>query len=186
MRAGDPASFDESKNQVVRPFNLVAMYFDSATLFVNSTPYDITFDGDIYLGVGTLGGFNAIPESTDGQAKSVDFTLSGIPTEYISIAFNEEYQGRPVNAWIGFLDTDHTMSLTPILAGSWKMDTMDIDMGKTAKISLKAESKMIDFRRAKAHLYTNEDQQRAFPDDKGLQFVNEMAQKREIVWGRKN
>lgn len=186
MRDGTTASFDESKASSTVAVNLVKLDFDSAPLYMNSSPYSLVFNGDTYLGVGNLGAISIIQEGTDLQARGIELTLSGIPPELISIALSETYQGRDCEIYLGFLASSHEHSsliADPVQLGSWLMDTMDIVMGKTATISLLAESRLIRWDKPRASRYTNEEQQHRFAGDKGLEFVAQMAEK-QLVWGR--
>ena len=183
MRDGTSASIEASKADGVIPVNFVSLDFDAASVHVNSTPYPITFGGNEYLGVGNLGSVSGLQEGADIQARGVELTLSGIPPELISIALGEEYQGRPIRIWIGFLDENHSLIVDPVNLGIWRMDTMDISLGKTATISVKAESRLSDWNRPRSKRYTNEEQQKNYPTDKGLEFVPEMVAK-SLLWGK--
>jgi len=63
-----------------------------------------------------------------------------------------------------------------------RMDTMNIALGKTATITLTAESRLIDWSRPRIRRYTNADQQERFSADKGFEFVSDTVEI-EIVWG---
>ena len=55
--------------------------------------HDICGSGD-YLGIGTLGRITSVSETTEVAAKNMDLTLSGIPTEYVTLALSGSYRGR--------------------------------------------------------------------------------------------
>lgn len=165
----------------VRPVYLVRMAFDS-TVLVNSSPYTITYNSEDYLGVGTLGAIEAIQEGAEMQAYGVKFTISGIPSEYISIALGEHYQGNDVKVYLALLDEDHAL-IDAVLIWNGRMDTMDIDMGDTATITVTAESYLADWDRPRIRRYNDADQQQEYPGDKGLEFVEQMVEK-TILWGR--
>jgi len=57
------------------------------------------------------------------------------------------------------------------------------DGSETATIQVTVENRLIEFERTRVRRYTAEDQKIDYPNDKGLEFVAEMAEK-EIVWGR--
>jgi len=64
------------------------------------------------------------------------------------------------------------------------MDEMNIDEGPDfGTIELKVENKLIDLERARVRRYTSGYQKSKFPNDKGLDFVEDLQDK-EIVWGR--
>ena len=56
------------------------------------------------------------------------------------------------------------------------------DNGEIATITVTAESKLIDLDRSRERRYTSEDLKIDFPDDKGLEYIDDLQDK-EIVWG---
>lgn len=172
----------ESDN--LSPFLAVDLSFDGGN-FVTWTGYgNITFGGTTYIGGGDFLNVSQISETADIQANGINITLSGIPSDLISSALNETYQGRPAKLYLGVLDGNGAVVADPYLIFSGRMDTMGIeDTGDTANISLTAESRLIDLERSRERRYTSEDQKIDYPNDKGLEFIADLQEK-EIVWGR--
>jgi len=168
---------------VVWPVTLVELDFASGFVRANSAPITIAFSGNDFLGVGNLGSVDAVKEGADLTARGINLQLSGIPSGLVSTALGEDYQGRSCKVWLGLLDSDHVLIADPVLIFDGRMDTMDIQMGDTAAINVSAESRLADWDRPRVRRYTNEDQQQAFPLDKGLEFVPQMVSK-QIIWGR--
>lgn len=160
----------------------VEMDFPSGFLRVNNSAQTFTWDSKSWIGVGALGSIDAIQETSDMSAAGLAFNISGIATEYISVALGQKYQGRSCKVWFAPLDADHQVIADPIGSFNYHMDTMDIEVGATATIRVTAESRLIDWERAPVSRYTNEEQQRLYPGDLGLEFVPQMAEK-EIRWG---
>jgi hypothetical protein len=103
----------------------------------------------------------------------------------ISIVLGEQYQGRAAKLYIGFLDpSTGQLVATPELLDQGRMDVSDIDEGQELTVSISAESRIAAWDRAIVRRYTDSDQQARFAGDKGLEFVDQAAQK-EINWGRK-
>ncbi len=172
-----------SQEEVVRPVVLARLDFAGGVVAANSGNINIDYAGDTYLGVGALGGISAVREASESQPYSINLSLTGIESSYISIALNEHYQGRDARIYVGLLDSDHQLIDNPVLIFRGRMDTMDITMGKTASIDLKVQSRMVDWDRPRVQRYNNEDQIARYPDDKGLEFVPQMVEK-TIIWGR--
>ena len=85
---------------------------------------------------------------------------------------------------LGAMDASNGVISDPAIIFSGFMDTMTInDGGETATIQVTVENRLIEFERTRVRRYTAEDQKIDYPNDKGLEFVAEMAEK-EIVWGR--
>jgi hypothetical protein len=66
------------------------------------------------------------------------------------------------------------------------MDQMNIsDSADTSTIELKVENKLIDLERARIARFTSGYQKSIYPNDKGLDFVEDLQDKK-ITWGRKS
>jgi hypothetical protein len=147
----------------------------------NKTFNDIGGSGE-YLGVGTLGGISTITETTEVSAKTMDLTLSGIPTEYVSLALSGSYRGRDVVAYLVLFNTAMS-SYEQVTLFRGYMDQMLIMEGSDfSNITVKCESRLIELNRPKDVRYTDEAQKQLYPTDKGLEFVASMADK-SIYWG---
>ncbi len=167
----------------LKPFFALDLEFDGGN-FVAWTGYgNITFGGTTYFGSGDFLNVSQISETADIQANGINITLSGIPSDLISSALNETYQGRPAKLYLGLLDDNNAVVSDPYLMFSGRMDTMGIeDSGDTANIGLTAESRLIDLERSRERRYTSEDQKIDYPTDKGLEFIADLQDK-EIIWG---
>lgn len=159
-------------------------YLDlDSELYITNAPFTITWDGHEWLGVGTFGNVSQVTEGAMLQMYSLTFTLSGIPLEYIQQSLGTYYQGRSAKLWVALLDNNFQIIDSPLLVFHGRMDTMDIELGETATISVNAESRLTDWNRPRISRYTHEDQQMRYPDDNGLEFVA-VAAEQEILWGR--
>jgi hypothetical protein len=146
----------------------------------------ITWNGYDWLGVGVLGGISAIEETGELGRKTVTYTLTGLPNDLISVVLGEQYQGRAANLYIGFLDkVTGVLVSNPYLLDKGRMDTTAIEEGDTLSITLTVENVMSAWQRPQIRRYNNIAQQARFPNDLGLEFVSQAANK-EIFWGRKS
>lgn len=161
----------------------VDMDFASGHVRLHTGAGTITWDGKQFLGVGQFGGISVIQESVDLRADTVEFKLSGVPSEYISTALNENYKHRDVTAYLMYIDSAGVLVSDPMTLWSGRMDTMPITLGASATIVVRAESRLADWMRPRSSRYTNEEQQQRFSGDKGLEFVSQMVEK-ELIWGR--
>ncbi len=171
------------KADVARPVILAQLDFMSGTVRATSAPFDVTANGEVFTGVGNLGAISAVPEGAELQSYAVELTLSGIPAQLISLALADQYQGREAKLYLALLDAQHRVSGTPLLLFRGQMDTLDIELGQTATLTLTVQSRMADWERPRLRRYTHEDQRAMYPDDKGFEFVGQMAEK-SIYWGR--
>lgn len=156
--------------------------FASGFVRVTNAAYDFNWNGFTWTGVGNLGSIEAVKEGAELQMYGIGLRLSGIPSELVSIALGEHYQGRSAKIWLAPLTSDYQIIADPILLWSGRMDTMQIEMGDTASITVTAESRLVDWERPRIRRYNHEDQIGEYSTDKGLEFVTQATEK-EVVWG---
>ena len=167
-------------DNVIEPFFAVELMFDSGPLRLWSGIGAKTLDGEEYTGAGNFLRVSDIQETAEIQAAGATLTLSGVPSELLSLALNEPYQQRRARIFFGLMGAADDMA--EIFTA--RMDQMTLaEEPETCTIQLTVENILVDLERARVARYTNNDQQSRFPGDKGLEFV-ESLQKREVFWGR--
>lgn len=152
-------------------------------LYLSTLPYSFVWNGITWIGAGNLGSISSIGENTDLQAQGVSLTLAGIDPGLISIALSEQYQGKQCQIWFCPLDANGQLIGNPIRIFNGRVDTMNIEAGSSATITLSAESALVDFFRVRASRFNDAEQQTRFPGDLGLSYVAQVVEK-EIQWGR--
>jgi hypothetical protein len=178
-----PTMTAEVTGAVLRPCFFVQAHFLSGDLFLWSGVGTVKWNGQAWLGVGTLGQISAIQESAAVQANNVTLTLSGIPSDLLGKAVNETRQGYPVQIWFGSLGDDNNVLADPLKCFAGLMDVPSIEEGDdTSTISITVENILVDLQRSRERRYTHEDQQIDFPGDLGFQYVVGI-QNWNGVWG---
>jgi len=169
-------------DDVIEPFFAIELLFDGNEILRLWTGIgEATIDGNTYTGTGNLLNVSAIEETTEIAVRGATLTLSGVPSEVVSLALSEPYQGRVCNIYFGIVSGNTYSNLTEIFSGY--MDEMNIDEGPdTATVELKVENKLIDLERARVARYTSQYQKSLYPDDKGFDFV-ESIQLKKTLWG---
>lgn len=168
-----------------RPFYAVEfLYTQPLRMWTGYGEFNI-FSQD-YLGLGNLISIGQVQESADTKASGINITLSGLDTSVLSGAFNETQQGIVVHLYFGVLTiTDNALAIvdTPYQIFSGTVDTVSIaEDGQTSTIAYTIESKLISLEKALNFRYTDQDQKFFFPNDKGLEFVDDV-QNKSIDWG---
>lgn len=155
--------------------------FESETLRLWTGYGQIVYNGNTYIGGGNLIAISPYQETQDLQAQGLRFSLSGITSDSLSLAFQEEYQGNPCRLYIATIDEDRTViSAYKFFTGI--MDFIDVsDDGKESKLILSAENIMTQLKRVKVSRYTDEDQKSKYPTDQGLSLISQLQDK-ELVW----
>lgn len=160
----------------------VEMDFPSGFLRVNNSAVTFPWNGYDWLGVGRLGTIERVQEGTTLEARGLAFRISGVPPEHVATALGQQYQGRSCKVWLALLDAGHAVIAEPVLVFWGRMDTMDIELGASATISVSAESRLADWDRPRVRRYNAEDQAITDPTDKGFEFVPQMVEK-QLLWG---
>jgi len=175
---------DVTTATLVRPIILVEAEFDSSDVLMWSGTGDLDWDGKTWIGTGQLLNVDAMEESVEMKAVGTSVTLNGIPSDLLSLALQEDYQGRPLTVYLGAFDDSGEVISSPVVIFKGRMDIMTIsESGDTASIQVTVENRLIDFERTRERRFTSEDQKIDFPNDKGFEFVSTIQDK-EIVWGR--
>jgi len=166
------------------PIVIIKAEFDGGDLRLWSGIGDLTYSSETYTGVGNIMALREITETTSLEATGIEITLSGIASSIIAIALAENYQGRPITVWFGALNNSGAIIADPYQIFKGRMDVLEImESGETATVTMKCESRLIDFNRVKVKRYTSEDQKALYSGDKGCDFVARL-QDQQLVWGR--
>lgn len=167
-----------------RPFYLAEIQFTSGVSRMWTGIGNITWNSQTWIGLGSLAQVSAISQNSDVSAENITLTLSGIPSDLVSQAINECRQNYSVQVWLGFLNDSNQIIVDPVLLFSGHMDVPTVqDGGETCTILITAENPLVDLQRSSSRRYTHDDQQIAFPGDRGFQFVASI-QTWNGVWGR--
>lgn len=140
---------------------------------------NLSLDGNTYTGAGELLDISELRESSDIAAYGATLTLSGIPSDLLSRALDEPYQGRRAIVKFG-VDISGAKTSTVVFTG--EMDQMTVKAGpQTSTISLDVESRLVDLERARIRRYTDADQRARYPDDQAFEFVTRL-QNESLQW----
>lgn len=201
-----PAMIAEYSSGHVNPVVMAEMFFDSGTLRLWTGYGTLDWGDNAFFGGGNLIGVSPIEETQELQAKGIVCTLSGIPTNILALSLGERSRGRNFRLYLasattkryvatedgpgrveledgsGFILLENQLVDSPYRIFSGLMDTIEItNNGETADVRMSVESILITGQRQKIRRYTNEDQRKRFPNDRGLEFINQLQDK-ELVW----
>jgi len=166
--------------------SLVLVYLDfvSGAVRVTNAGYTVTWGGYNWLGIGNLGGIDAIQEGAALQMYGCSLTLTGIPPELIAEGLTpSDYQGRTATIYLAPLTEHYAFIADPVVVFKGRMDVADIELGETATISMTVESRLVDWERPRTRRYNHEDQIAAHPGDMGMQYVDQVVSM-DLKWGR--
>lgn len=161
--------------------HLVEMGFASGLIRVTDAAHSLSWDGNLYTGLGNLGQIDEIKETATGEVTGLRFQIAGPLSGYVSIALGEHVQGAPVTVRVAFFNETHVVVRAPI---EWlgRVDTMTVaDTPDNAIIQVTAESRVTDWQRPKERRHNLEDHHIEYPSDMFYEFLPTMVEK-EIVW----
>jgi hypothetical protein len=94
------ANLDDS---VIYPFFAIDMLFDTTPIRSWTGLGNISYGGNEYIGTGNLLNFSSVEETTEISVKGATVSLSGIPSDLLSLALATPYQGRVCNIYFGMI-----------------------------------------------------------------------------------
>lgn len=200
------------------PFFAVELMFDTRVVQfggqeVTSEPLyfwtglgEITIGGITYTGAGQFLQISSVTETADLRAAGATVVMSGLPTDVISLALQEPYQGRIARIKFGMMNANKANAveedgglftledtgdldfsegdpavLIPLFTGY--MDQMNIKEGPDdCTVTLSIENKLVDLEVSKTRRYTSEYAKQRDPNDTAFDFINDL-QNRQLSWG---
>jgi hypothetical protein len=168
----------------LRPAIFVEAHFQSGPVYLWTGFGSVTWSGQIWLGIGTLGEISTIEEGGSLEARGISIGLSAFDSNLLPLVVDEVSQGLPVIVRLGLFDSSGTLIADPVISFAGRMDQPTLTMsGETASISINCENRLVDMNIAVDRRYTDEDQKLDYPSDRGFEWVNAI-QEVTIIWGR--
>lgn len=156
----------------------------SSPLNLNTSNLDLVVSGTTYYGTKGLGRIGAM-QDTASELRGLQFELSGVPSDLLSLALSEPVQGKAVRIKAAILDPSTYAVLDVRLRWAGRLDVMAISDGEPAgTISVTAEHAGIDLVRPASSMYTDAEQQRLATGDLFFQFLADQVEQR-VVWPAK-
>jgi hypothetical protein len=171
---------------VVPIVQLIKLEFGSGTIALNTSNWNLVFDGVTYQGAAGLGTISAV-EDSPGEIRGLQFDMSGVSATAISLALDgaDEWQGCPVTIYTALLDPTTYQIIDAGVEWTGLGDTMSIqEDGDTCVVQATAESSAVDLLRGVPVTYTDADQQVLFPGDRAFEYVVSQADQ-PVIWPAK-
>ncbi len=131
-----------------------------------------SWDAKTWIGGGLVLGISMITEATTMQAVGFEVTLSGMPSDKISLALDSARKNKPGRLWLMLFDSVGAVIDDPYLLKRGKFDMIPIeDSGETCTITVRYEDRLLGLSIPRERRYTHEDQQLRAPGDLGFQYV---------------
>src|SRR6266702_2510988 len=114
LTAGQLAAIQSPK---LRPAFFVEAHFVTGPIYVWTGRGSIVWNGQTWLGVGSLGSISTIEEGAGVDAKGITLTLSGIDATLLADVMTEFQVGLPVLVRLGLFDANLALIDDPVV--SW-------------------------------------------------------------------
>ena len=172
----------------IEPYYAVDLDFPSADLRLWTGYGDRTINSATYLGSGDLMKIDGLEEAADLSSRGTTLTFSGVPSNLVSYALTEHYQGHLCTVYWGLKSVSDVVEIF-----SGYMDQMTIqDDGESAVIQLSVESRLITLERPNIRRYTQASHDAVIgtegysnTTDTFFKWVTQLQDK-QVPWGRDN
>ena len=160
---------------------LVKFEFDTPA-YLHSGIGNITFDGNVYTGVGQLGSIGGVDESEDLAPAPFRVSISGIDSQYLSEGLDSGNFGDVITVYRGYRKDDGTLEADPWIATRGKMEYAQVVRGDQNVVQITVQHDLALLDEIAGDRWTHEDQNAKFFGDHGLEYVHESADLK-LLWG---
>jgi len=162
---------------VVREAYFVELDLATATQYLSSLNFPMTWGGHTWIGAGSIGSISAISEAQSLTTSSVSLVINSAQVSWLALAVGSvsEYRGRPVKIYYCPLDTGYGLIDTPILCWSGVMDIITLGItGSESNIALKCETSAFGLKRANSFRVNAAQQKQVYPTDTGFDYLSDL------------
>lgn len=163
---------------------LVYLDFPSGAIALNSSNWNLVWDGVTYLGAAGLGSVSSVRDSAGGSVQGITLELAASDSAMVSLALDgsNEVQDSPVTVRTAILDTSTYQILDAPIDFTGRCDVMSISGARGSEvISVSVESSAVDLLRGNPLTYSDADQQALYPGDLAFEYVVDQADK-PVIW----
>lgn len=156
----------------------------SAPVRVHTGVGEVVINGELYLGLGSLGSIS--PSKSDGSTSPKDITLSLalIDSSMLALALNEKMVGSQVQIVMFTYGTDGQVKSTAV-AFAGKITSVSAVTGDENTVNYSCANELEGWQSICSWRYTEDSHLLRYPDDHGLRCVGEMSE-RTIPWGSRS
>lgn len=153
----------------------------SVPQYLNTSGWDLLWNGQTWRGAAGIGTIREVSDAP-GEIKPLELELSAVASEELATALAEPLQGKAIELRTAIFHTGtHQVLDAPLDWAGWLDDMRIAEREGQAAITVTAEHVGIDLLRGRVLRYSNTDQQRLFPGDRGCEYIVDQAEQ-AIVW----
>lgn len=153
----------------------------SAPVRVHTGVGEVVINGQLYIGLGSLGSIS--PSKADGGTSPKDITLSLalIDSSMLALALNERMVGSPVQIVMFTYGADGQVKNAAV-AFAGKITSASAVTGDENTVNYSCANELEGWQSISSWRYTEDSHLLRYPGDHGFRYVGEMSE-RTIYWG---
>lgn len=171
--------------------HLIEMAFSGGYQRLSTGSANLLWRGLTWTGIGGPLTFNAVQESTDLSAGTIELTLSGVDDTILGVLLSQFYVGRSAKVWRAHLDSSAgTVIADPVLLFSGFMnggytvrDVRPIEGHGTCTITMRCTDQLARLEERRGFQTNETSHQAIYSGDRFFQHVNVLAHK-PFTWKR--
>lgn len=163
---------------------LVYLDFPGGAIALNSSTWDLTWDGITYQGAAGLGSVSPIRDAAGGTVQGITLEMAANDDSMVALALDDagEVQDAPAIVRTAIVDASTYQVLDAPIDFTGRCDVMSISGARGREvISLTVESSAVDLLRGNPLTYSDADQQALYPGDLAFEYVVDQADK-PVIW----
>lgn len=157
---------------------LVRIETPTLTLRMTSDGGPVEFGGETYT-PGTLGSIGAVRENNDMTETTIGIDFSGVDVPTLAVASSPEFINSPVSVWL--LVEGGGESGSVLLFSGFTAGAPNISYGQESRVVVQCKGKFAALDRPRTERYADQDQQRKYPGDIGMQYASTVSS-RDVIW----
>ena len=171
----------EIDNEVLRPALFVKASF-SSELRLWTGHGSKTLASQIYDGAGDLLSITNLQENSDLGTSGLSLTLSGANPTIVNAIKSQEFQGNELTVYLAVLFSSGNVRAHTVFFKGLMDNATYYQSGDSVTIKLDVENHLSRLSRTNKRMYTSQDQKSIHPYDKGLDYIESIADQK-LVWG---
>ena len=164
---------------------LAKLEFDEP-VYVHTGYGEITYDSDVYIGVGKWGGISQAKETENLSPGSLVLELDGVSAKYIAEALDSGNYGDTVTIYEGYRQDDGTLVADPWVLWSGFLEFATAGQGSEENVvSLTCQHDLAILNEKDGSRFTDEDQLKRYSGDRFFEYITDM-ENLQLQWGGLN
>lgn len=158
---------------------LLELLFDSGALRLCLGSWPIVVGADTYVATGPLVSIQEHSEAADGT-DGLQVTMTGLDPAVVTLVVSEPYRGRLARVLEQRFDADHIAVGSPTVEFPGRMVSMTSSESpddRTHTVVLQLEHFDAEARRAVDIRFSDAEQRRRYPSDKGAEYVTSLTER---------